>query len=738
MKISKFTLTILLIGIAFLIFRFGIQPPIPSSLLFLYMVIAIFSVAVFISVSNKSLNEFYAPIKAVIVDEKKWLLRFSIFIALPVLVSSITYLKIAGEVGAPVELRSVHPAPPSLITFRGKALNLIGLENPLRNDKENFDNYVEEGAKIYFQNCFFCHGDNLDGKGHFASALNPVPANFVDKGTVAQLQESYVFWRISKGGPGLPNEGTPWNTAMPVWEDILTEDEIWKVVMYIYEASGVEPRTWEESHSDYNEQESVKHNDDTINKGNKVVDAGKDIYMKKCQYCHGADGKGGGPAAEFLSPRPRDLTKARYKLKSTPGGELPTDNDIFNIISNGIRGTSMPAWTTLTDDERWQVVKYVKTLARRFKRAKEKGKPQPVPIEIGNAIPSTDESIEKGKALFSKLECQRCHGENGRGNGSNALTLKDDWGHPIRPANLWKYWRFKGGDSATDIYKTITTGRAGTPMPSFIDSASDEDRWHLANYVKSIGYGSKPEKAAILKSSFVKGSLPETVEDDVWDLYDANEFSLFGQILVEPKLYTPAIDVVYVKSVFNDEGIVFLVEWDDISESESGVTETGNEIFPDEMVLQFPNQIPETTVSERPYFLRGSKMLGVNLWSWNKLNGVKEFNANGIGAQNEQKPESSDIKGQMVYDDGRYKLLFSRALTTGDKIYDLQFETNKFIPVAFSIRDGHNGESGTKMAISIWNNLFLEKKETDRKFIISLIAGLFIVLAEFVVLWRVK
>src|SRR2546428_280454 len=104
------------------------------------------------------------------------------------------------------------------------------------------------GAEIYIRNCMYCHGDNLDGKGHFAHGFNPPPANFQDPGTIAMLQEAYLFWRIAKGGPGLPKESTPWNSVMPAWEDRLTEAQIWQVIMYLYDATGQQPRRWEESH----------------------------------------------------------------------------------------------------------------------------------------------------------------------------------------------------------------------------------------------------------------------------------------------------------------------------------------------------------------------------------------------------------------------------------------------------------------------------------------------------------
>lgn len=753
MKISKFPLSIILIGIAYLVLRFGIHPPIPSSLLYLYLAITLFAVTLFISVSNKSLADFYAPIKSVIVEPEKRLMKIIIFTLLPVVITALTYLGASKETIPPAELRSIHPAPPTEITFRGNRLNLTGLTNPLRGDTANYNNYVEEGAVIYFKNCFFCHGDNLDGMGHFAAALNPPPANFVDKGTIAQLQESYVFWRISKGGRGLPNEGKPWDTAMPVWEDILSEDDIWKVIIYIYDAAGVEPRTWEEDDEEDdkdvnhngsgsgNESVADRHNAAVNNDvdgehGNKTTaltdEGGRAIYMKKCRYCHGLDGKGGGPAADLLSPRPRDLTKARYKLKSTPGGKLPTDQDIFDVITNGIPTTSMPAWHSLSNDEKWMLVKYLKTLSKRFKRAEERGAPAPITIP-GAVTPSAD-SIAAGKALFKKLECPRCHGENGMGDGENALTLKDDWGHPIKPANLGNYWRFKGGFTARDIYKTITTGRAGTPMPSFIDSATDEERWHLANFVRSIGPDDIPKKATLIKPLFTSGDLPVSADDPVWDSLPADRVDLFGQILATPKLYTPSIDAIYIKSLFNGKEIAFLLEWDDISN-----TSGGGDIFADGVAIQFPNKIGETNNAERPHFLMGGGTQPVNLWNWNNDTGFGEANAWGIDKLIKQDDtEGLDISGDMAYSDGRYRVSFNRPLSTSDEDRDIQFETNRFIPVAFSVYNGNNGETASKASISTWHTLALEKGETVSNVIYAVIAGLFAATLEGILLWRIK
>jgi len=101
---------------------------------------------------------------------------------------------------------------------------------------------------------------------------------------------------------------------------------------------------------------------DRPDSSDSLLEAGREIYDTHCWYCHGDDGDGLGPVAEYLWPRPRDFTLASFKLRTTPSGELPTDEDLFRSISLGLPGTAMPAWrSALTEDERWQVVTYIKT-----------------------------------------------------------------------------------------------------------------------------------------------------------------------------------------------------------------------------------------------------------------------------------------------------------------------------------------------------------------------------------------
>ena len=246
---------VLVLFIALLLFVFGIpyippllgfpSAPIPNSVLLQYVITVCVGILLWVSDNDERWAEFKAPMHNVMVDPDQKTTRNVFMVLVPVLVAFMTFNQVMPSVAAPTSLRSIHPAPPGQIDFQGTAMELGTLENPLRSEGSMEEHY-EEGKRVYYQNCLACHGDGLDGQGHYAQGFNPTPLNFQDIGTIAQLTESFVFWRIAKGGPGLPNEGGPWNSAMPAWEDFLTEDEIWAVIIFLYEQTGHEPRTFEE------------------------------------------------------------------------------------------------------------------------------------------------------------------------------------------------------------------------------------------------------------------------------------------------------------------------------------------------------------------------------------------------------------------------------------------------------------------------------------------------------------
>jgi mono/diheme cytochrome c family protein len=245
---SRFLQALLILVVAFVILRFGIRPPAPWSVLTLYMTIVLLATLIFVSSDSDSWRSFVRPIWTTLVDRDKRVLRYALLIVIPLALGYYAYTQAAAKPQAPPELRAVHPAPPASIQFRGKEINIQGLDNPLRKDQARYKEHMARGGETYIRNCVYCHGDNLDGQGHFARGFNPPPANFQDPGTIAMLQEAYLFWRIAKGGPGLPRESTPWNSVMPAWEDRLSEEQIWQVILFLYEATGQQPRRWEASH----------------------------------------------------------------------------------------------------------------------------------------------------------------------------------------------------------------------------------------------------------------------------------------------------------------------------------------------------------------------------------------------------------------------------------------------------------------------------------------------------------
>lgn len=240
---------------AYVLFRFGIwlvpplfgapSAPVPGSVVLQYMATVFVGALIYVSDNDARWREFKRPIRETLVAPARRRLRIALLVLLPLLAGVFAFTRVRPTVSAPASLRSIHPAPPGQITFRGSSMVLAEMRNPLR-EGGSLDAAYEQGRTVYMRNCMACHGDALGGDGYFAHAFNPAPIDFTNSGTIPQLTESFVFWRIAKGGPGLPREGAPWNSAMPAWEDLLTEEEIWAVIVFLYEQTGAEPRSWEE------------------------------------------------------------------------------------------------------------------------------------------------------------------------------------------------------------------------------------------------------------------------------------------------------------------------------------------------------------------------------------------------------------------------------------------------------------------------------------------------------------
>jgi len=231
-------------------------------------------------------------------------------------------------------------------------------------------------------------------------------------------------------------------------------------------------------------------------------------YRRYCAGCHGDLGDGQGENTPWLDPKPRNFTLATFKCRSTPTGTLPTDEDLFNTIGRGLTNSNMPIWNTFTRQQRADLVAYIKTFSPRWEKEKA-GEPIKVPAEP----PITIESISHGKALFTKLECWKCHGPQGKGDGPSAATLTDSQDNPIRPYNFAAGKddsRFKCGSNNEDIYKIFMTGVDGTPMPSFADTIQPNDAWDLVHFLRTLQVNRRSRENDVLRSA--GGRIPPYVE----------------------------------------------------------------------------------------------------------------------------------------------------------------------------------------------------------------------------------
>jgi mono/diheme cytochrome c family protein len=241
------------------------------------------------------------------------------------------------------------------------------------------------------------------------------------------------------------------------------------------------------------------------------AEEGKRDYRRWCVGCHGERGDGKGENANYVvgpyngfqysSPLPRNFTLGLFKCRSTPSGTLPVDNDLYDTISRGIFTTYMPTWLPLTPKTRVDLIAYVKTFSPRFKDEKPGD-----PIKIPPETPDTPESRERGKTLYhTTLKCFECHGNEGRGDGPSASTLRDNLGNPIPPFDFTEGTRFKCGATNEDLYRIFMTGLDGTPMPSWADFVDPNQAWDLVHYLRTLMVHYHPQRAEAKQPKSKKG-----------------------------------------------------------------------------------------------------------------------------------------------------------------------------------------------------------------------------------------
>ena len=481
--------------------------------------------------------------------------------------------------------------------------------------------------------------------------------------------------------------------------------------------------------------------------------AGKAVYDQHCGACHGATGDGNGPATVWLFPKPRNFQSGLFKIQSTPAASLPSDEDLFQTITRGMQGSSMPSFTYLSEPQRRDVVQYVKwltaevsadgTRANKFEQAKASGELKSSvipPPEPGVTV----DALVKGREVYARLQCATCHGETGVGDGPSAPSLKDNWGLPLPPRDF-TIGSFRGGSDGRDLYLRIANGMAGTPMPPFNDEVvKPDERWALVHYIQSLRRKEaevhdilKPEDANIPVKR-VRTLLTEPL-NTAWEQFDNVRVPL-NPLWPEPY----PISAVAITAIHDGRRIAILAQWKDAVLNGAPIRVQD---FQDGMALQFAlNGTP-------PFLGMGDTNNPVNLWYWRagwqqeidtkrpdmdstyaslhvdtyfaasyrtasdagnvlatpRPSSVEDANARGFGTLKSQPTEGQNVHGRAVWRDGFWSVVFVRELKSKDD-GDVQFAGKKDgIPIAFAIWNGEQRDRNGRKVISNWYKLILER-----------------------------
>lgn len=475
--------------------------------------------------------------------------------------------------------------------------------------------------------------------------------------------------------------------------------------------------------------------------------SGKTLYLKYCAQCHGETGDGEGYATPHVLPKPRNFTSGKFKVRTTPTGALPTHQDLVSIIRRGMPYTSMPAWPNLSDQDVSNLAYFIKTFSPDFANPEIVPKAVPLPSAPG----MTDETVAAGKKLYEETGCIRCHGDLGRGDGPSAPTLRDDWGFPVRAANLAHSWTFRGGSSREDIFRTMTTGFNGTPMPGFLDALTPEQRWAITDYIVSLSGTSGPRYTNLVIARHVEDPIDLAKGAALFESIPASRFPLVGQIMEPGRAFHPATTSVTVQAIYDAESIALLVRWHDMSAEKSGTngpslpvppeeeeeasapaapaaegggvfgdaevapaqaaddpfaeetaTAAPSSEFSDAVALQFPARL--SGGARKPYFIFGDAQEPVDLWFFD-LARSEPSQFTGKGSADITPHDTGDVTAVASYDQGEWSVIFKRPLRPSSGV---PVVAGEFLPIAFSVWDGLSRERGNRRGLSSWYSLYVE------------------------------
>ncbi len=467
------------------------------------------------------------------------------------------------------------------------------------------------------------------------------------------------------------------------------------------------------------------------------AERGRVVYDKWCAGCHGDTGAGDGEAAAYMLPRPRDFRRAVYQIRTTASGQLPRDEDLRRVIDEGMPGSTMPGWRgRLSARERDDVIAYIKTFSRFFEDD------APAPVEWGRDPGASDDDLAEGRRLYREdTECLKCHGEGGRGDGSSAPDLTDDWDFPILAADLTENWNFNGGGTVEDIYRRMRVGLDGTPMPSYTDAIeagviTDEQLWLVAHYVRSLSPADPPRVRDVIRARRTS-LLPAGPLDTVWAQVQPAYIPLVGQIIRGPRQFVPGVDGLWVQAMHDGERLVLRLAWDDRTESPDSDWDEFYQLLrgtltdvdgplpetqgPDRLVIQWPLELTDDVAM--PYFLGGDARRPVSQIVWhNTPPGLSVGTATGLGTY--AAGDAGGIGYLAHFAEGQWQLQVDRPLIAPDPSVAPSLPVGVPVPIAFRVADGSWGEGESRVAVSAWYAIYLDVPTPTRVYIQPIVAGL--------------
>ena len=418
---------------------------------------------------------------------------------------------------------------------------------------------------------------------------------------------------------------------------------------------------------------------------------GRTLYLQSCARCHGVDGKGDGPDAKRLYPKPRDLTSGVFKFRSTASGTAPTDEDLFHTMTSGLPPAGMPDWQHLDEAARWQLVHYVKGLSSVFQDS------PPQPLDLGRDPGAARADLKQGQAVYEKLGCAACHGATGRGNGPSAASLTDAWGLPVRPVNLTQGWNYRGGSDPKAIVQRVLTGIDGSPMPSYAEAATPEDVWQLAYYVRSLQ--EEPRWGMVVRVLVRVQPLPTMPDDARWQAIPQHTVWVRHTVDAQGALSSPqAVTAISFQVAADGQTISFRLSWYDPSQDQ--------EDPPDAVALILrPEGVRGDTVTLQTWPLTDSPALDLCVWSA-KTQETHEAISKEYDSLLAGSPQAGLLTSQAKYQDGEWVVALTRPRQPAGLEGAATLASGQLIPVAFAVWDG--GSPGQR-AISTWVDLLLEE-----------------------------